>query len=74
MSRVYTGDFDELVHFRCSSDLLDLCKAGAAASGLDLSSYIRAALWTAAPRVQRLAVQINAAREKDLWGVSRNEK
>lgn len=66
MSRVYTGDFDEKVTFRCSSALLDLCKAGAAASGLDISTYIRAALLTAAPRVQRLSVQLIESRDKDL--------
>lgn len=66
MSRIYTGDFEKNITFRCSSALFDLCKAGAAASGLDLSTYIRAALWTSAPRVQRLFVQLTELLEKDL--------
>lgn len=76
MSRIYTGDFDEKVTFRCSSALLDLCKAGAAAAGLDISTYIRAALWTSAPRVLQLSAQIDQAREKDcksLWEGVQNE-
>lgn len=54
MSRLYTGDFDCSITFRCSDALKDLCEKGAAASGLDLSTYIRAALWTSVPRVLAL--------------------
>lgn len=56
MSRIYTGDYDRTIAFRCSDALYDLIKQGAVASGLDTSTYIRAALWTAVPRV--LALQI----------------
>lgn len=54
MSKLYTGDYECSITFRCSERLQQLCKEGAAASGLDLSTYIRAALWTAAPRVLAL--------------------
>lgn len=56
MSRIYTGDFDCTITFRCSDALHDLIKQGAAASGLDVSTYIRAALWTAVPRVLALRI------------------
>lgn len=50
MSKVYTG-FDCVVKFRCSSALRDAIRDGARASGMDISTYIRACLWRVCPLV-----------------------
>lgn len=54
MSKVYTG-FDCVIKFRCSASLRDAIRDGAKACGMDVSTYIRAALWTACPRVLALS-------------------
>ena len=54
MSKVYTG-FDCVVKFRCSSALRDAIRDGARASGMDISTYIRACLWQSCPCIVRNA-------------------
>lgn len=53
MSKIYNG-LPCRIEFRCSDALHAAILLGAQASGMDVSTYIRAALWTAAPRVLRL--------------------